>query len=84
MTATPPPTRGSPVTVAAVVGRNVKLARERRGWDQERLAEEGLLVDIEWDAAAITDIEGGTHDITVSEKIAHVLCGGIPGRTDWT
>lgn len=65
------------MTVAAVVGRNVKLARERRGWDQERLAEEGLLVDIEWDAAAITDIEGGTHDITVSDLVSLAVMLGI-------
>lgn len=77
MTANPPPTRGSTVTIAALVGRNVKLARERRGWDQERLAEEGLLVDLEWDEAAIASIEEGTRDITISDLVSLAVMLGI-------
>ncbi len=77
MTANHPSTGPSTVTIAALVGRNVKLARERRGWDRERLAEEGLLVDIEWDAAAIASIEKGTRNITISDLVSLAVMLGI-------
>ncbi len=77
MTANPPPTRGSTVTIAVLVGQNVRHARERRGWDRERLAEEANFVDIEWDAAAIASIEQGTRDITVSDLVALAVMLGI-------
>jgi transcriptional regulator with XRE-family HTH domain len=65
------------VTVAALVGRNVRLARERRGWDRERLAEEGALLDIEWTAATIASIEEGTGDITISDLVSLAVILGI-------
>ncbi len=55
-----PPNHGSPVTIAEVVGGNVTMARENRGWDQDRLVDEAAYVDLPWDTAAVVRIENGS------------------------
>jgi len=47
------PSQGAPVTITEVVGRNVRLVREQRGWDLARLVDEAAYVDLPWDPAAI-------------------------------
>lgn len=77
MTEKPPLTGGSTVTIGQLVGRNLKLARESRGWDWERLADEAEILDIDWDASAVAGFEQGTRDVTVSDLVTLGIMLGI-------
>ena len=65
------------MTIAAVVGRNVRLTRERRGWDLDRLADEVALFDIVWTAPHIAEIEAGWRDVSVAEMVALGVVLGV-------
>lgn len=65
------------MTIAAVVGRNVRLTRELRGWDRDQLADEVALFDIEWNSSAIAEIEEGYRDIPVSELVVLAVVLGV-------
>ena len=62
-------------TMATVVGINARLVRERRGWDQDRVADEAAFLDLEWDVESIELFESGGIDTSVSDllRLATVL-----------
>lgn len=79
MAAGRPASHGTPVTIAQVVGRNVRMAREQRGWDHTNLVDEAAYVDLPWDADAIADIERGTAGVSIGELVSlGVLLGIAP------
>ena len=64
------PSQGAPVTITEVVGRNVRLVREQRGWDLARLVDEAAYVDLPWDPAAIINIESGSARLAVTDLVS--------------
>ena len=72
-----PPNHGSPVTIAEVVGGNVTMARENRGWDQDRLVDEAAYVDLPWDKAVVTRIENGSAALTVADLLSLATLLGV-------
>jgi hypothetical protein len=72
-----PETSNLVVTVPEVIGHNVTLALEVRGWDRTRLADEGALLDMMWDEAAIRAIEAGTVDLTASDLVTLAVVLGV-------
>ncbi len=65
------------MTIAAVVGRNVRRTREMRGWDLDRLADEVALFDIVWTAPHIAEIEEGWRDVSISELVVLGVVLGV-------
>ena len=60
-----------------VVGRNVKAARASRGWDFERVVQEGAMLDIDWDPTHLELIESGGLEIGISELLRLAIVLGI-------
>jgi len=65
------------MSIAAVVGRNVRLTREKRGWDLDRLADEMALFDVVLNPTTVAEIEEGWREVSVSELVVLGVVLGI-------
>ncbi len=53
------------------------MARENRGWDQDRLVDEAAYVDLPWDKAVVTRIENGSAALTVADLLSLATLLGV-------
>ncbi len=65
------------MTIAAIVGRNVRRTRELRGWDLDRLADELALFDVVLEPTTVAEIEEGWREISVSELLVLGVVLGV-------
>ncbi len=73
--------RLSAETVGAVVGRNVKLLRRRRGWSQQELAMGLRQLGLEWSRANLASLESGRRRVIEFKtllQLARALNASLP------